>query len=56
MRAQLTTVVAFGLANLWLVRWFGSVEQLAAEGKPYVLGVFACVAAGSSVRLQYLRD
>ena len=50
MRILLAQLVAFGLGNLWLVRWHGSIDAVVANGKPYVVGLFLLVVAAGSVR------
>lgn len=50
----ITQVGVFILGNVWLVRWFGSMDAVFANGKPLVVFLFGVVAIGGTGRLQYL--
>ena len=54
MRVLLQQLVVFGLGNLWLVRWFGSIDMVVANGKPWVVGLFALVAGLGAARQSLL--
>lgn len=51
VRVLLTQLFAFCLGNLWMVRSFGSPDALMANGKHYVVVLFAAVASVGYVRL-----
>ena len=56
MRVPLMQVFGFGVANMWLVSYFGSIEQVMMHGKPFVVGVFALVAGAGSLHRTYDRS
>ena len=45
----LTQVFGFILGNIWLIRYFGSIDALMARGKPLVAGLFLLTAAAGSL-------
>ena len=56
MRVPLMQIFGFGVANVWLVRYFGSIEQVMLHGKPFVVGSFALVAGAGALHRAYVRS
>ena len=50
MQFLLAQIFAFGLCNLWLVRWHGSIDAVVADGKPHVVGLFVLVVMAGTAR------
>ena len=53
MQVLLTQVLGFGLGNMWLIQWYGTIDKAFQRGKPLVLGMFLLTAGAGSIRLNY---
>ena len=56
VRVLLMQLIAFLLGNLWLVQYFGGIDDLVAHGKHHVLGLFVLIALGGYVRLSMMNS
>ena len=54
LRVMLYQVFAFVIANVWLLRWYGSADRLFKKGRGVVLALFGAVAACGYVRSSFV--
>ena len=49
MYLPLIQIFAFCVGNVWLLQYYGSIDNVMAQGKPFLLGLFVLVAALGSL-------
>lgn len=49
MYVPLLQIFAFIIGNVWLLQYYGSIDDVMAQGKPFLMGLFVAVAALGSL-------